>query len=230
MRAGTRNEPDARTEAPDHLVRSVQLVLHEIRQPLAALFALAEAARSRPGVPEEVRTYLGQIIEQAGEISDAAWSVLSPDGAAGNSGTEPADADEIVTSVLAGFGLTWTGSFLRQGHRGSTPVAGDRASVRRCLVNVVDNAVRAAGPAGRVTVGVRVGTDAVRVLVDDDGPGFGQVPSRSGMGLRITRQALEGIGGDLSVAPSGAGGVCVVLTLLRADAGCASSDRSARAI
>jgi signal transduction histidine kinase len=87
-------------------------------------------------------------------------------------------------------------------------------TLRRCLVNVVDNAVRAAGPAGKVVLTVRRGPEAVRIDVEDDGPGFGHVPSVSGLGLAVTRQALEAVGGSLSVGlPSGIGGARVALVL-----------------
>ena len=83
-------------------------------------------------------------------------------------------------------------------------------------MNVVDNAVRAAGPQGRVIVTVRPGPSSVRILVEDDGPGFGQVGGGTGLGLAITRHALEQLGGGLSIlVPSGGGGGCVALSLPR---------------
>lgn len=210
-----REEPgDLEEQVRDHLLRNVQLVLHEIRQPLAAIFALAEAARSRPGVPVEVRTYLAQIVEQAGEISGAAWSVLAPGNAGTDSDAEPVDVDEVVASVLDGFRLTWPGTFVRHGDRARSPVAGDRASVRRCLVNVVENAVRAAGSSGKVTLTVRRGAEAVTILVEDDGPGFGHGPRGTGLGIEVTRQSLAAIGGHLAAGvPSRTGGGAVALSL-----------------
>ena len=61
---------------------------------------------------------------------------------------------------------------------------------------------RAAGPAGTVTVTVHRGTEVVRVLVEDDGPGFGHVPSGSGLGLPVTRRELEAMGGSLAAGVS----------------------------
>ena len=220
-----RSQPDG---AEDDLVpAALKVVLHEIRQPLAAVFALADLARNRPDVPADVRRQLDQIIEQAEEISAVAGSVLETR-AAGNG---PVDVDEVVDSVLSAFELTWSGTLVRRGGRGAAVVAGDRVRVRRCLVNVVDNAVRAAGPHGTVTVAVHHGADVVRVLVEDDGPGFGHGPQGSGIGLSVTRRELEVIGGSVAVGlPSRSGGGCVALSLPVSSDGPRFGDGPGRAV
>ena len=47
-----------RAEARDPAAPDLALVLHDIRQPLSAVFALAEVARGRPDVPAEVHDLL----------------------------------------------------------------------------------------------------------------------------------------------------------------------------
>jgi signal transduction histidine kinase len=191
---------------------TLRILLHEMRQPLAAVFALADTALNRPRVPAEVRRCLSQIIEQAQEISEVAGSVLERRAAGGE--TAPVDVDEVVDSVVAGFGQTWSGTVVRRGDRSAVRVLGDRVGVRRCLVNVVDNAAHAAGPQGTVTVTVHHEAEVVRVLVEDDGPGFGHVPQRTGLGLPVSRRELEAIGGSLAVGlPCDTGGGCVALSL-----------------
>ena len=198
--------------ADDLVPAALKVVLHEIRQPLAAVFALADQARNRSDVPADVRRQLEQIIEQAQEISAVAASVLET-GADQDDGS-PVDVDEVVDSVVSAFGHTWTGTFVRRGGRGSAGVVGGRVRVRRCLVNVVDNAARAAGAQGTVTIAVHHGADVVRILVEDDGPGFGHGPRGSGLGLSVTRGELEVIGGSVAVGlPSRSGGGCVALSL-----------------
>lgn len=188
------------------------LVLHDIRQPLSAVFALAEFARGRPDAPPAVRDLLTQIIQEAQEVSAVLESVLVPSGDAAG----VVDVDELLSSVVDSFRRTWSGTVVRSGRGGAIEVHGGRAQVRRCLVNVVDNAVRAAGADGTVTVTVERGDEGVRILVDDDGPGFGRVPGRTGMGLTATRQALHRMGGELStdlVSRHGGACVCVALPL-----------------
>jgi signal transduction histidine kinase len=92
-------------------------------------------------------------------------------------------------------------------------VRGDRVQLARAVLNVVENAVRAGGPAGRTEV--RVGTEQgfVSVEVDDDGPGFARIPTGTGLGLRIARKALTQCGGGLAVTTSRRGGACVRLAV-----------------
>jgi len=207
-----------RAEARDPAAPDLALVLHDIRQPLSAVFALAEVARGRPDVPAEVHDLLTQIIEEAQEVSAVLESVLGSNPK--STGTPFAecdvrvDVDELLRSVVDSFRRTWSGTLLREGTGGAIEVRGDRAQLRRCLVNLVDNAARAAGPDGVVTLAVERGEAAVRILIDDDGPGFGRVPRRTGLGLAATRQALGRMGGVLSTdLVSRHGGVCVRVEL-----------------
>lgn len=188
----------------------IRVVMHEIRQPLAAVLALAEAARGLDTVHDDVCSYLDQIVGQVQEVSDAAWSVLCEDG----DDTSPVDVDEVLDSVVDAFALTWGGTLIRTGDRGGLVTSGSRSTIRRCLVNVIDNAVRAAGPDGHVVVSLQRGPRTIDVLVEDDGPGPGRVPAGSGIGLRVTRRALRALGGSLSLCPGEAGeGTRVSLSL-----------------
>jgi signal transduction histidine kinase len=214
---GSQRPQDVEEQRAARIVESaLRVAVHETRQPLAAVFALAESARSLPGVSPEVRQRLDQIIEQAQELSGALTSALSRTVGEPTADGDPADVEEIVDSVVQAFRLTWSGTISwRGGRRGAGSfVVGGRDEVRRALMNVVDNAVRAAGPHGRVLVTVRRGPASVRILVEDDGPGFGNVSGGTGLGLAITRQALEVLGGGLSILlPSKPGGGCVALSL-----------------
>jgi signal transduction histidine kinase len=195
--------------------QALRTAMHEIRQPVAAVLALAEAARGLPAATPDVRGYLDLIIEQVLEVSSAAASVLER-----RVGTDDVDrgdlvdVDEVLDSVLQAFGRTWSGALDRRGPRGCMAASGSRPSVRRCLVNVIDNAVRAAGPDGKVIVTVHCDARSVRVVVEDDGPGFGALPPGTGIGLAVTRRELQSIGGRLSAGlRSSLGGARVVLSL-----------------
>jgi signal transduction histidine kinase len=196
------------------LEERLRTAMHEIRQPVAAVLALAEAARGLPGISTDMRDYLDLLIEQVQEVSGAAWSVLGPGGAEDLPGSLPVDVDEILDSVFVAFSKTWTGTLVRRGHRGSLWTKGCRPAIRRCLVNVVDNAVRAAGPTGEVVVTVRHDAGSVRLDVEDDGPGFGGGPRGMGIGLAVTRRELLDIGGSLSPGlTSGLGGTRIEISL-----------------
>lgn len=195
----------------------LKVVMHEIRQPVSVVLALAEAARGAAGVTPEVRGYLDRIIEQAQELAGAARSVLFPTAGSGDPTTDPVDVDEVVDSVVDAVRVTWSGSVRRRGLRGARWTgAGDRTALRRSLLDVVDNAARAAGPDGTVTVSVQPGSDGVRIVVEDDGPGFGLGPCGAGIGLPITRQTLARMGAGLVIGPPPAGGGTRVVLCLRA--------------
>jgi signal transduction histidine kinase len=196
----------------------LRAVMHEIRQPVSVVLALAEAARGAPGVTPEVHGYLDRIIEQVQELAGTATSVLFPPTASDDSPATPIDVDEVVDSVLDAVRVTWSGTLRRGGLReGHWTSEGSRAQLRRCLLGVVDNAARAAGPDGTVTVSAHRGPEGVRIVVEDDGPGFGLGPRGAGLGLLITRQTLAAIGAGLTVGPAPAGVGSRVVLCLRAE-------------
>jgi signal transduction histidine kinase len=90
----------------------------------------------------------------------------------------------------------------------------NRLALWRALRNVLDNAVRAAGPDG--AVGVRVFTEDgwVAIQVDDDGPGFGAgIGVGSALGLNIVQQFVSAAGGQLEITRGFLGGCCVRLQI-----------------
>jgi signal transduction histidine kinase len=100
------------------------------------------------------------------------------------------------------------------------------------LVNLMRNAVEAAGPAGRVAVRVRARGDRVEVDVSDNGPGissearahlfepfFTTKPSGTGLGLAVSRATALAHGGDIDVRNGDAGGAVFTLRLPRAPEG-----------
>ncbi len=89
----------------------------------------------------------------------------------------------------------------------------DRVAIRRALMNVLDNAGRAAGPHGLVSVEVAVAATGIVVTVRDDGAGFGRIESRSGHGLAIVDAALCRCGGHAEVTSTPGAGTAVRLTI-----------------
>ena len=94
---------------------------------------------------------------------------------------------------------------------------------RRCLTNVVSNAVR---HAEHVSVRARRTRDTIEIIVDDDGPGIPETAREdvfkpfyrvddsrnpatggTGLGLTIARDVIRGHGGDIRIETAPAGGV-----------------------
>lgn len=77
---------------------------------------------------------------------------------------------------------------------------GDPALVRRALVNLLDNAARAAGRQGLVTVTLGGGDTTSWMEVADDGLGFGQIETGTGHGLPIVEAAMDASRGRLEIS------------------------------
>jgi len=101
---------------------------------------------------------------------------------------------------------------------GSYTVNADADRIRQVLINLLDNAVRATLPGGRVTVKLTEYEDTVQVSVTDTGPGItpeeqpliwerfykvdksrARTGGGTGLGLAIARQIVEAHGGRIGV-------------------------------
>jgi signal transduction histidine kinase len=90
---------------------------------------------------------------------------------------------------------------------------GDKALLRRAISNILDNASRAAGTAGRVRVCVGVdGADAY-VEISDDGAGFGGITHGTGHGLQLVAAAVRASRGRLEISSGPGPGTTVRLLL-----------------
>jgi signal transduction histidine kinase len=87
--------------------------------------------------------------------------------------------------------------------------------LHRAVDNMLDNAIRAAGPSGRILVRVGVDDGHSFVEVVDDGPGFARMPGASGHGLSVVAEAVQGCGGRLNIESGPGPGTTIRLTLAR---------------
>ena len=187
-------------------------VCHDIRQPIAGVLALAGAALAEADLPAGARSRLEQIVELAEWQSDLVvnWLATAAGDAAPTAGRT--DAVQVVNEAAAAVRLIWAGNltliwppepvFIRM-----CPVV-----LRRMTANLLDNAIRAAGPSGTVTVEVTRWDSRMLLAVDDDGPGFGSLVRNKGLaqghglGLStVARQAIQ-YGGKLECGRSSLGG------------------------
>jgi two-component system osmolarity sensor histidine kinase EnvZ len=143
--------------------------------------------------------------------------------------------EQIETTDLAALLDAIIAATQRGGHSVALSIAGDLAlpvrphAIKRCLENLIANAVRHAAQV-RV-VAVRHATE-VEISIDDDGPGipaesredvfkpfFRLDPARNaqtggvGLGLTIARDVVRGHGGDVRIEESPMGGARVRIRL-----------------
>jgi signal transduction histidine kinase len=177
-------------------------IYHDLRQPIATVRALADLVLADPTVPDQVRARVDAIRAQAALMAD-----LCNDRVDRRQVRECCDLAEIVTQVTSSVAVRFDGHLLL--HLDSTVVPLDELSAWRFTMNIVDNACRAAGPAGTVWVRTWSDDDAAWLAVDDDRAAR-HYPPGAGLGLLIVRTILERVGGRLERRTNEFGGARIM--------------------
>lgn len=184
-------------------VDTVRALCHDLRQPLSAILLLAGAESG------DLRRRFDGILDQAQWLADMVEGVIG--GAAGDL-PERVDVVDLTLACVqrskhtadCDIGFISTGRAMAV----VSPVA-----LSRALGCVVDNAVRAAGPGGHVTVHVWRTVQEVIMKVVDDGSGLGYVPIQNSLGLTITRALVSACGGEFELKPAATGGMVARIVL-----------------
>jgi signal transduction histidine kinase len=208
-------------------------IVHDLRNPLAAIYAGAEMLVDS-NLPEEqtrrlarniyrasrgIQDMLQQLVDVSrgrsgggemcslSEVIAAAWASLLP-------GTE-ARGIELITDVPAGL---------------ECPM--ERARMERVFSNLFENAIEAMRSVGRISVRSTIEGDTVVVRVDDTGPGISPAlrghlfqpfvtagkKNGLGLGLALSRQTLLDHGGDMWADADGPGArFCLRLPMERSE-------------
>ncbi len=202
-------ERDASEEA---LSRRRQLS-HDIRHELATIMLLASLLEGAQDVGPDSRQRAGQILGEArwlDRLQRAYDDTFAEREGHVRPVPEPIRLDLFAGDAVAAIKLSTSTMISFSGSEAWT--LAEPLAFWRALRNMVGNAIRAAGPGGRVEVRVEQVADQVVVQVDDDGPGFGAVPIRTdSLGLEILRQFAAAWNGDLEIRRSDLGGCRVRL-------------------
>ena len=185
-------------------------VAHEINNPvggmLVALDTWRHHNRERQDPPERLLSLLERGLHQ---IADTVSALLVESRGAQRDLT-PQDIDDVATLLKAqrlpaGAHLHWHNGLHRPLPLPATPV-------RQILLNLASNALQAIGPGQNVTVRVRPEGGRLRLQVADDGepipaaaldtlfePFQSHRPGGTGLGLWITYQLVQQLGGQIEV-------------------------------
>jgi signal transduction histidine kinase len=187
-----------------------------MRQPVAGILMLADAALTDDSIPPVVRVSLGLVRGQAEWLGDLLQHLLEPYRTETANG-QAHDLTRVATDAVAAARATYRGDLRLQSSGGNLSFLGSPLELRRAIANLVSNATRAAGPKGQVVVELRRAGDHVLLAVDDNGPGFGLVRRGIGLGLRAAARSLTSCGGQIEFYRSRLGGTRAVVVLPAAD-------------
>ncbi|GAB3277951.1 sensor histidine kinase [Parasphingorhabdus pacifica] len=190
-------------------------LLHDLGHGLATLSYLSDGLHEdpslSPGARERVRL-MRRELEQLLELADRGLRVRTP--------VEWCDLREVAGQLVTLTSLT-TSTLVHLLPGPGAAIRSDRSTVRRMLGNVLDNAVRAAGPEGTVEVTLRrVPPSSTAVEIVDDGPGLGRgVAGTASLGLGIVTSLARTCGANVHIGPAGSSGTRARLTFPEARTG-----------
>ena len=211
-------------------------ISHDLRTPLATIMAASHALNDPKMQPDaETRARLARTVEStAQEISELVSNVLdlmSFQFGEVHLNRDAHSVDVLVESALARLEGRLAQHPVEIALPADLPVVDvDAALVTRALVNILENAAKHTPPGTRITVSAGLETDAVRLVIDDNGPGLPPGPPEqlfakfergkseadvggAGLGLAICKAIIEAHGGRVTAAQRPGGGARFTLTL-----------------
>jgi signal transduction histidine kinase len=196
-------------------------VAHEIRNPLGGVMLYAEMLSRAEGLTAEQAGWAGRILQEATELERVVAEFLDY-ARPGNPAPELLDARAaLADSAESAAGSTgWQGALVLEGE---AHVRCDPRHLRQILVNLLRNAMQAAGAGGTVRA-VATGDAPAAITIDDSGPGvaaaererifepfFTTRAEGAGLGLAIVKRLCDLNRVEIAFAESDLGGARVRL-------------------
>lgn len=213
----------ARTERLATFGQLIGSIGHELRNPLAVIESSLYILDQRVGSDERAKKHVGRIGEQLG-IANGIITALLDMIRDRPLVREEIRLDNTFASVLAA--LSTATRVQVTGVDTLPPVDGDAKQIRQVFLNLVDNAIHAAGADGEVRIDGRVDGAVVEIAIEDTGPGVDPETRRRlfeplittkvqgiGLGLALVKRIIVRHGGDVAYAPRAGGGARFVVRL-----------------
>lgn len=213
----------------------LQSVSHDLRTPLATIRTAAGTLRPDSDLDAPGRLASAEAIEREVARLDRLVANLLDLGRI-EAGELRAEIDVFMLDDLAArtidrFAARFAGHDVAADIP-ALPVSVDPVFLDEALTNVLDNALKFAGPSSTIRISATTEADLVRLTVDDDGPGvpdtlldrvfekFYRAPAAgrlarpgTGVGLAVVRGLVEAMGGHVQARRSDLGGLSVAIDL-----------------
>ena len=224
-------------ESFDQMRRFTADVSHELRTPLTAIRSVGEVGLRGHRDEAAYRTIVGSMLEEADRLASLVDRLLTLSRAETRQArlskdvvelTELVDEVAVHLAVLA----EEKGQTIDVVHEATPAAVADRLVLRQALINLVDNAIKFTPDGGRIRI--RIGEREHEAVIDvtDSGPGIpadvaprifdrfyrvseGSGPVGSGLGLSISKSAVEANDGRLTLEASGPSGSTFRITMPR---------------
>lgn len=240
MSESLKESRDRLIDADQQRRRFLADVTHDLSTPLTTIRGYAETLLD-PKVPktqEETARYLQFIQEEAVRMDALVADLL--DLARVESGSVVLDREKLDLKGLMRGEVERMRPHFEEGKVGlrgpgetgpEIETSVDRHRIEQLVVNLLRNALQHTPPGGNTSVAVeRVGSDSVRIVVEDDGPGFraedlpniferfyrgdrSRPSGGTGLGLAIVRGIARVHGGDAIAENREEGGARITVTL-----------------
>jgi signal transduction histidine kinase len=227
-----------RQEQINTIGRLATSLVHDLRNPLAAIYGGAEMLVDGELPPEQVRRIALNIYRASHRFQELLKNLLSL------SRGEKTDPEmcrlrEIVEAAAESIRLG-SGVRIRIAVDHTAEVTVDRIRLERVFVNLFSNALEAMPEGGDIYVYSKEDRERISVFVEDTGPGvpasvranlfqpFVTAGKRTGLGLGLplARQTMLELGGDLQFVNRTGAGACFYLKFPRRTAGTNAPEES----
>lgn len=219
-----------RQEADAMRDRFIDVLSHELRTPVTAIFGGTQVLMSRdgtldPATKSELLADVGGEADRLQRMIENLLILARVERGAEVLEVSPVLLHRLLPEVVEREVAMWPALTLHSEIPASIPlVSGDEASIALVIRNLLSNAAKYAGPDATVRVTVAAdGPDEVTVRVVDDGPGIAAAEVErlfdlyfrsgasdsapgSGIGLFVCRQLVVAMGGRIWARPGEAGG------------------------
>lgn len=206
-------------------------VVHELNAPLSVIISASQMIMRESGVPEAVQEMIGRISTEAQRLSQLTKGLL-------NFSSHDDSITEIDINLTVDFilhFLTYEAArrgitILRQPDYSLPVIKLDANILKQILLNIVMNALQAMEEeGGKLLVETRMaGEDGVCIIITDNGPGIPEhvishifdryyttkkAGEGTGLGLFVTKNLVEHLGGTIQVSSRCGGGTTFTVTL-----------------